>query len=93
MDLQLAGKRVLITGASKGIGLACAVAFAREGADPILVARDDAALHQATAALREQTGRAAHAVALDLAFPGAAEKLAKDTGPIDVMNAGAPAGI
>ena len=40
MDLQLAGKRVLITGASKGIGLACAVAFAREGADPILVARD-----------------------------------------------------
>jgi len=29
MDLQLAGKRVLITGASKGIGLACAIAFAR----------------------------------------------------------------
>ena len=36
MDLQLEGKRVLITGASKGIGLACAMAFAREGAEPIL---------------------------------------------------------
>ncbi|KDC01237.1 NAD(P)H binding domain of trans-2-enoyl-CoA reductase protein [Bordetella bronchiseptica D993] len=29
MDLQLAGKRVLITGASKGIGLACALSFAQ----------------------------------------------------------------
>ncbi|MGH8815831.1 MAG: SDR family oxidoreductase [Achromobacter pestifer] len=94
MDLQLAGKRVLITGASKGIGLACAAAFAREGADPILVARDDAALHQATALIREQTGRIAQALALDLAVPGAAEKLAKETGPIDVLvnNAGAVPG-
>ena len=36
MDLQLEGKRVLITGASKGIGLAAALAFAREGASPLV---------------------------------------------------------
>ncbi|WP_343738959.1 SDR family NAD(P)-dependent oxidoreductase, partial [Achromobacter sp.] len=94
MDLQLAGKRVLITGASKGIGLACAIAFAREGAEPVLVARDDAALHGATAAIREQTGRQAGAVTLDLAQPGAAERLCKETGPVDILvnNAGAVPG-
>lgn len=94
MDLQLAGKRVLITGASKGIGLACAVAFAREGAEPILVARDDAALHAATTAIRAQTGRQADAVTLDLAQAGAAERLCKETGPIDILvnNAGAVPG-
>ncbi|WP_159070674.1 SDR family NAD(P)-dependent oxidoreductase, partial [Achromobacter xylosoxidans] len=57
MDLQLVGKRVLITGASKGIGLACATAFAREGAEPILAARDDAALQAASQAILAQTGR------------------------------------
>ena len=31
MDLELRGKNVLVTGASKGIGLACARAFAAEG--------------------------------------------------------------
>ena len=51
MDLQLQGKRVLVTGASKGIGLACATAFAREGAEPILVARDAAALQAAALSL------------------------------------------
>ncbi len=35
MDLQLAGKSVLVTGGSKGIGLACAEAFAAEGANDI----------------------------------------------------------
>lgn len=70
------------------------MAFAREGADPILVARDDAALHAATASIREQTGRAAQAVTLDLAQPGAAQRLAQDTGPIDILvnNAGAVPG-
>ncbi len=57
MDLQLDGKRVLITGASKGIGLACALAFAREGAEPILVARDDAALRAAAETIRDATRR------------------------------------
>ena len=39
MDLQLEGKHVLITGGSKGIGLACAQAFLAEGARVSLVSR------------------------------------------------------
>lgn len=54
MDLKLKGKHVLITGASKGIGLACAHAFAQEGARLSLVARDLATLNAAQAQLNEQ---------------------------------------
>ena len=36
MELGLAGKVVLIIGGSRGIGLACAQAFLREGANPVI---------------------------------------------------------
>jgi NAD(P)-dependent dehydrogenase (short-subunit alcohol dehydrogenase family) len=52
MDLGLSGKRVLITGGSKGIGLACAESFAEAGCDVILASRDAATLDQAAQALR-----------------------------------------
>lgn len=57
MDMGLAGKRVLITGGSKGIGLACAEAFAREGCDLVLAARDGAALERARVGLEARHRR------------------------------------
>jgi len=53
MDLGLKGKIVLITGASKGIGLACAQAFAREGARVAIVSRDPGNLARAQAQLAQ----------------------------------------
>ncbi len=53
MDLQLDGKRAVVTGASRGIGYAVADTLAAEGADVALVARDQAALDTAA----ERIGR------------------------------------
>jgi NAD(P)-dependent dehydrogenase (short-subunit alcohol dehydrogenase family) len=47
MDLELTGKRAIVTGGSRGIGLAIARALAAEGADVALVARDQSALDAA----------------------------------------------
>ena len=47
MELGLAGRSVLITGSSKGIGLACAHGFAAESCDVHLVARTAADLERA----------------------------------------------
>ena len=52
MDLELKGKRVLITGASKGIGLACASHFIEEGAKVCIVSRSKANLDTAMIHLR-----------------------------------------
>jgi NAD(P)-dependent dehydrogenase (short-subunit alcohol dehydrogenase family) len=68
---RLAGKRILITGASSGVGLAAVERFAHEGADLALMARGEAALEQAAAVAREH-GSAAHVFAADVADRAAA---------------------
>lgn len=57
MDLGLVGKRALVTGASRGIGLAIAGAFAEEGAHVVLAARDPEALARARSGLGSTPGR------------------------------------
>ena len=57
MDLLLSGKRALIVGGSKGIGLAVATALADEGADLVIAARDAVQLESAAAALRARGAR------------------------------------
>lgn len=64
---RLDGRVALVTGASKGIGLACARELAALGADVLMVARDEAALEVARAELEDEAqGRAFHAFAADL---------------------------
>jgi|HubBroStandDraft_3_1064219.scaffolds.fasta_scaffold05225_2 NAD(P)-dependent dehydrogenase (short-subunit alcohol dehydrogenase family) len=63
MDLQ--GKGILITGASRGLGAALARELARRGARLILVARGEQALEEVAAAIRAAGGEA-HAIAADV---------------------------
>lgn len=88
MDLELEGKIIMVTGGSKGIGLACARAFAREGAKVAIVSRDPGNLEAARQALRSD-GHEVQAVAADLRDPEAAGRAVHEIeaalGPIDVL--------
>ena len=66
MDLRLDGKRVMVTGSSRGIGRAISTMFAREGCSVLVHGRDRPALEQAVEDLRS-LGVAADAVVGDLA--------------------------
>lgn len=89
----LAGQRALITGASRGIGLAAAKALARQGASVLLSARKLPDLEAAVTAI-EGDGGEAHAIPCDVTDSTAVKTLGKtvlsDHGPIDILvsNAG-----
>lgn len=91
MDLGLRGKRVLITGGSKGIGAACAQAFAEAGCDVVLVGRDPASLAATADAVRAQAQVRVETHAADLSQIEAREALHSAFPDIDVLvnNAGA----
>lgn len=91
MDLELKDKTAVVTGGSKGIGLAVAQALIAEGARVTLVARDEATLEQAQAEL----GGDVAIVSADLGSEDGRAQLVTKTGTPDIWvnNAGAiPAG-
>jgi 3-oxoacyl-[acyl-carrier protein] reductase len=69
MDLGLEGKVAVITGASKGIGLGIARAFAREGANLVVTARTMEMIEAAAEAIVEEFGVTVRAVASDVSTP------------------------
>ncbi len=91
MDLKLKGKRVLITGGSKGIGKASAQVLAEEGCEVMIASRDAGALRAAANDIKTATGAEVKWEAIDLSQRGAAEKLAAWAGELDILvnNAGA----
>src|SRR5690242_15014191 len=91
MDLQLAGRTALITGASKGIGLAVAQAFAAEGVNLILTARSKDQLEKNAADLKEQNKVKVDIMPLDLSDQASRDKLVAAHPNVDILinNAGA----
>jgi NAD(P)-dependent dehydrogenase (short-subunit alcohol dehydrogenase family) len=91
MDLRLKDKRVLITGASQGIGEGLADAFAAEGCNLYLTARSGDKLEQIAASLKAQHGVQVHVLALDMTSADAIARLIDFAGDTDVLvnNAGA----
>lgn len=68
---------VLITGASSGIGYELARVFARHGYDVVAVARTEARLNEVSEELQRDFGARCHVIPLDLAQPGAADRLSE----------------
>lgn len=91
MDLELRGKKVLITGASKGIGLACAHAFAAEGARVHIASRTEALLKEASDDIGRKHNAQVAIHATDLSVSENAVGLGRACADVDVLvnNAGA----
>ena len=90
MDLQLAHKHILITGGSKGIGLACADVFLQEGARITLVSRDLNNLQNGKAHLLARHASAhVHTIAADLRLAESGtwvlDQAEETLGPVDVL--------
>jgi NAD(P)-dependent dehydrogenase (short-subunit alcohol dehydrogenase family) len=87
-QFRLTGKRLFITGGSRGLGRAMALACADAGADCVLVGRDEASLDQTAKEVRA-LGRTCHTHVADISQPeeceAACERAIRDFGPIDIL--------
>ena len=83
-SLRLGGKRALVTGASRGIGLGCAVALAEAGAEVTLAARGEEALDEAVGELRA-AGLKAEAIVLDVTDLDAVSATLEAGAPFDIL--------
>jgi 3-oxoacyl-[acyl-carrier protein] reductase len=96
MDLELKGKRALVTGASRGLGYATALVLGREGARLAINSRTPAAIQSAAEEIHAQTGAEVHALAGDASEAGVPERLVQQAvealGGLDILitNTGGP---
>ena len=89
MDLEMSDQVVLITGASKGIGLASARTLVQEGCKVVVTARNPDGLERAVAELNDLGPGEAHGIAGDMTRPEDVERAVAETidryGAIDVL--------
>ena len=96
MDLGLAGKVALVTAASKGMGLACAMGLAGEGARVVMCARTEADLKAAAEEIRAKTKAEVVAMPADVTkkddVAALVDRALKTFGGVDILvaNAGGP---
>ncbi|PVM88407.1 short-chain dehydrogenase [Caulobacter radicis] len=98
MDLKLAGKRAIVTGGSRGIGKAIALALGREGVEVAIAGRDSVALEAATFELANALGRRVTPIRADTGDDASVDNLVRaaiaELGGIDILvnNAATPGG-
>ena len=86
MDLQLKGKRVLVTGSTAGIGFAAARAFAMEGASVVINGRKQDRVDSAIAQIRKsQPGAELTGIAADVSNAAGCAKLIQTAPDVDVL--------
>jgi NAD(P)-dependent dehydrogenase (short-subunit alcohol dehydrogenase family) len=89
MDLELGGKTALVTGGSRGIGLATALALGREGARVAIAARERATLDAAAVEIEGRTGRRPVVIEADCTRPAdvaaMVERAVAGLGGIDIL--------
>jgi len=96
MDLKLKDKRALVTGASRGLGYATALALAKEGCKVAINGRDEARIKSVAEKLSKETGAQVIGLAGDVSEIGVPEKLIQQIveafGGLDILvtNAGGP---
>ncbi|WP_437592772.1 SDR family NAD(P)-dependent oxidoreductase [Sorangium sp. So ce1000] len=99
MDLELTGKRAIVTGGSRGIGKAIARELAREGADVVIAARGKDKLEATAAELAAETGRRVVPLVVDTGNETSVnvlvERAVAALGGVDILvnNAAVPGGI
>jgi NAD(P)-dependent dehydrogenase (short-subunit alcohol dehydrogenase family) len=98
MDLQLKGRRAIVTGGSRGIGKAIALQLAEEGVDVAIAARTKAPLEATAAEIAKATGRRIVPIVADMGDDASVEALAaaavRELGGVDILvnDAAAPGG-
>jgi len=83
-SMSLKGRKAIITGASSGIGLGCAVALAEAGAHVCLSARNSKNLNKVVEAIQAK-GLNAEAITLDVSDVKASQEVILTNGPFDVL--------
>jgi len=96
MDLKLKDKIALVTGSSRGLGYAAALALAKEGCKVAINGRDEAKIKSVAEKMSKETGSQVVGLAGDVSLPDMPEKLVQQTveafGGLDILvtNSGGP---
>ncbi len=96
MDLGLRGKVAIVSASSKGLGKACALGLASEGANVVICSRNSSELEKAKAEIEEKTKNDVFAIQADVTNPQDVKNLVKKTvekfGTVHILitNAGGP---